>query len=99
MKISYSTNWMGPISLDWYKNRGLNWETELYSAGRLDFYNPTIDSHYPDEMAVPPMKSEDWHRLSEWLDDFSSDEVLTLQQIVEEYEKTNPKIRWWKENE
>jgi len=23
MSISYSTNWMGPISLDWYRERGL----------------------------------------------------------------------------
>jgi len=93
VKIRYSSNWMGPVSLNWYKDRGLNWETER----RLDFYNPTIDSHYSDEMAVPPMKSEDWHRLSEWLDTFSSETVLTLAEIVEQYEKTNSPIRWWKE--
>lgn len=23
MKVKYSTNWMGPISLDWYRQRGL----------------------------------------------------------------------------
>jgi len=97
MRVNYSTNWMGPISLSWYEERGLDYNTEPYSAGRLDFYNPTIDSKYPDEMSVPPMRSEDWHRLSEWLDNFESDTVLTLCEIVAEYEKTNPKIRWWKE--
>jgi len=65
------------------------------SAGRLDFHNPFSDSAYPDEMSVPAMRKEDWHSLSEWLDTFSSETVLTLAEIVEEYEKTNPKIRWW----
>jgi hypothetical protein len=46
-------------------------------------------------MSVPAMRKEDWHSLSEWLDTFSSETVLTLAEIVEEYEKTNPKIRWW----
>lgn len=23
MSVSYSTNWMGPVSIDWYKERGL----------------------------------------------------------------------------
>jgi uncharacterized protein YozE (UPF0346 family) len=94
-RVRYSTNFMGPISLNWYKDRGLNWETEPYSAGRLDFWNPFSDSMFSDEMSVPPMRSEDWHRLSKWLDTFSSEKVLTLDEIVEEYEKTNPKIRWW----
>lgn len=98
MPIRYSTNWMGPISLNWYEDRGLDYETEPYSAGRLDFYNPTTESHYPDEMSVPPMRSEDWRSLSKWLDKFSSETVLTLDEIVEEYEKTNPKIRWWEGN-
>ena len=48
-------------------------------------------------MSVPPMRSEDWHRLSEWLDTFSSEKILTLAEIVEQYEQTNPPIRWWKE--
>lgn len=99
MKIRYSTNWMGPVSLNWYTDRGLDYETEPYSAGRLDFYNPTVDSMYPDEISVPPMRSEDWHRLGDWLDEFTSDQVLTLAEIVNEYEKTNPKIRWWNERE
>lgn len=95
-KITYSTNWMGPVSLDWYKDRGLDYDTEPYAAGRLDFYNPSGDSMYPDEIGVPPMRQEDWHRFSVWLYEFTSERVLTLAEIVEEYEKTNPKIRWWK---
>lgn len=96
-RVRYSSNWMGPVSLDWYKDRGIDYNTEPYSAGRLDFWNPFSDSHYPDEMGVPPMRSEDWRRLSEWLNTFSSETVLTLDEIVKEYEKTNPRIRWWQE--
>jgi hypothetical protein len=69
--------------------------TEYYSCGRLDFWNPYSDSHYPDEMGVPPMRAEDWNSLSDWLDTFETDKVMTLQEIVTEYEKTNPKIRFW----
>jgi len=73
--------------------------TEYYSCGRLDFWNPFEESSYPDEISVPPMRREDWDNLSEWLDKFRSDKILTLDEIVLEYEKTNSKIRWWIENE
>lgn len=73
--------------------------TEYYSCGRIDFWNPYKDSHYSDELGVPPMRAEDWGRFGDWLDAFETDKVLTLQQIVAEYEKTNPKIRWWVDNE
>jgi hypothetical protein len=41
------------------------------------------------------MKAQDWARLSDWLDTFETDELWTMDQIVELYEKTNPKIEWW----
>lgn len=124
-KVRYSTNWMGPISLDWFRDRGLTKRVtkvldkdspisdkkkgdvvefdeivESYSAGRLDFWNPNDpESMYPDEMGVPPMRSEDWNTFSDWLHTFRSDGVLSLKEIVAEYEKTNPPIRWWVEND
>jgi hypothetical protein len=73
--------------------------TEYYSCGRLDFWNPYDDSNFPDELGVPPMRSEDWHRFSDWLDEFETDKVMTLQEIVTEYEKTNPPIRFWVDKE
>lgn len=72
--------------------------TESYSCGRLDFWNPNVDSKYPDEMGVPPMRSEDWHCFSDWLDTFETDDVLDLNQLVALYEQTNAKIRWAKED-
>ena len=94
-KVRYSTNWMGPVSTQWYTDRGLDMNKEPYSAGRLDFWNPNNQSIYSDEMAVPPMRREDWNSFSEWLETFESDGVLSLNEIAAEYEKTNPPIRWW----
>jgi hypothetical protein len=69
--------------------------TERYACGRIDICDGTP---YGDEVGLPPMKEEDWARFSDWLDDFSSEEKLTRAEIVAEYEKTNPKIRWWEES-
>lgn len=112
MAIRYSTNWMGPVSMDWYRVRGLTKKaivrfnmveqeideiTEHYSTGRIDFFNPNNDSSYPDEIPIPPMRSEDWDRFSKWLEIYETDDVLTLEQLVYVYELKNPKIRWWNE--
>ena len=86
-------NWMGPLYEQWYKDRNLPLWT--YSAGRIDFMNNLKDSSYPDEMAVPPMLREDWFRFSNWLVTFETDFPWTLEQIVELYERDNPKITWW----
>ena len=108
MKIRYSTNWMGPISIDWYKQRGLTRPaffrfkdqdvetveiTESYSAGRIDVND---GSDYGDEIHLPAMRNEDWHRFSKWLETFETDDVWTLEQLVELYERANPKITWSK---
>ena len=107
MKIRYSTNWMGPVSLDWYKQRGLTHKENIevlgqivevdsitthYSAGRIDVYG--LDS-YPEEIALPPMKSESWQLFSKWLETFETDDVWTLGQLVWLYEKKNPRIEWY----
>jgi len=71
--------------------------TEYYSAGRVDIYG---DDPYPDEVSVPPMKSEDWNRFGDWLNTFETDDKWNLKQLVEMYERrANSKIRWWKEQE
>ena len=125
-KCRYSTNWMGPAGLWWYRERGLtrtatrvcetvsirdllrdrypNIEvgdgyeveevTEHYSCGRIDVRGGDVDSPYGDEIGVPPMLSDDWFQFSRWLDYFTTDTMWSLEDIVQEYEKTNPKIRW-----
>lgn len=71
--------------------------TQYYSCGRLDFWNPHNDSMFSDELGVPPMRNEDWSSFGDWLDTFEADDVLNLNQLVELYEQTNPKIQWAKE--
>lgn len=119
MPVRYSTNWMGPVNTQWYKDRGLvvretitltedsqltgrkagdtfeiDQITESYSAGRIDV-SGTGDK-YGYEIGLDPMQSEDWNRFSEWLRTFETDDVWSLEDLVEMYERTNPKIRWAK---
>ena len=72
--------------------------TEHYAGGRLDFWNNLDpDSMFPDEMSVPVMRLEDWQAFGKWLETFETDFPWTLAQLVELYERDNPKIRWWKD--
>lgn len=41
----------------------------------------------------------DWNRFSDWLDKFRTSEQWNLDQILMEYYKTNPEIRWFEDNE
>ncbi len=95
-KVRYHTNWMGPAHQKWYEDRNLPLWT--YSAGRIDFWNNlNPDASHLDEMNLPPMVREDWDRFSMWLDTFETDFPWTLEQLTELYERTNPKIRWYKD--
>lgn len=69
---------------------------EEYSCGRIDVCN---GEPYGTELSVPPMRAEDWNAFSDWLDNIETDDVWTLEQLVELFEKTNPKIRWGEEVE
>lgn len=89
--IRYSTNWMGPIGKHWYEKRGL--EPWTYAAGRIDCRGGDL-GRYGTEIGLDPMLNEDWARFSEWLSTVETDDLWTLEQLVEQYEKTNPKIRW-----
>ena len=90
MTIHYNTNWMGPINMEWIRRNGEGW-----SIGRIDCRGKGLDM-YGEELDLPPMKSDDWHRFSEWLWNFSTDTLWTLDELVEVYEITNPKITWLK---
>ena len=121
-KISYYTNWMGPVNMEWDRKRGLTKTetvvlekdssftnrkagesvemekiTEHYSGGRIDVYG--TGDPYGDEIGVPPMKTEDWNRFGNWLENFRTTTMLTLEELVAEYEKTNPAIQWDKVND
>jgi hypothetical protein len=68
---------------------------EQYSCGRIDVRGTGMP--YGDEISVDPMMAEDWYDFGDWLETVKTDEMLTLKQLVEMYEITNPKIRWWED--
>jgi len=99
--ITYSTNWMGPINLHWYKERGLLEEdgvtpTIRYSAGRIDIRDDTKEGYDGwDEYSVAPMHSEDWNTLSDYLWDLETEELLSYNELIEQFETHYGKrIRW-----
>ena len=69
---------------------------QSYSCGRIDCRGEDL-GQFGDELGVDPMKSEDWHRFGVWLNTVETDYMWTLDQLVEMYERTNPKIEWWVE--
>lgn len=84
--FTYSTNWMGPINTDWIKKHG-----DCWSAGRIDVCG---GSDYPDEYSLPPMHSQDWERLSAWLDGLETEKVWSFVELITEFEKHHPPIKW-----
>jgi hypothetical protein len=51
--IKYSTNWMGPVSLDWYRERGLTQtetkiatENTMFTTEGEAFTSESITTHY-----------------------------------------------------
>lgn len=85
--IHYSTNWMGPVSLDWTQKHG-----DCWAGGRIDIYG----SEYPDEYALRLMHVEDWGRLSCWLDQLETETQWSYEKIIEQFEQHHgSKIRWW----
>lgn len=86
--ITYWLNWMGPINKDWISKNGDHW-----SCGRIDV-SGIENEPFGFELGVPNMLSSDWVMFGAWLRGFVSSELLSLKELVAEYEKTNPKITW-----
>ena len=126
MTVSYSTNFMGPISMDWYKQRGYTKRVvkfidsdflsrirkqplgtkyevdeviEEWAGGRIDIYGLDPAEHWNgmSEYSLPIMRAESWGELTEWLDDFESEELLEFDDLINTFEtETGHKIEWEK---
>ena len=124
MTISYSNNMMGPVSLDWFRERGLTkkvrkvleeggtiypkglgpgdvWEYEdvatYYAGGRIDIRGVPGDEYWNGwhEYSVAPMHGEDWNALSDWLNDFNTEELISFEELIAQFEAHYGKqIRW-----
>lgn len=93
--ISYSTNWMGPVSTGWYTQRGI---MEQCCAGRIDIRG-VPDAPWGLEYGLRPMLAESWSLLSDWLDDFESKTLLELDDLLDLFEtETGHKILWIQED-
>ena len=91
MSVSYSTNWMGPINENWIAKHGTEW-----SAGRIDIRDDSKEGYDGWlEYSVAPMHSEDWNALSEYLWDLTTEELLSYNELIEQFETHyGKKIRW-----
>lgn len=120
--ISYSTNWMGPSGMWWFRDNGftkivnkvltednrfsgvkkgevieVEEITKYWYGGRIDIYGLSQEEYYggQSEMSLPIMDGISYKNFSEWLEKFESKTVLSLDELVEEFEKNNPKINWF----
>ena len=99
--ISYSTNWMGPINIQWYKDRGLTKEAEpRWSELLQKTIQPTeitehwaggridirgTDNPYGDETGLPIMHGEDFACFSDWLNGYKTEEIQNFKEILKAY--------------
>ena len=67
--------------------------TQQWAGGRIDIRGEGLGI-YGDEMGLPIMRGDSYRQFSDWLDTFKTDDVWTLAQLVELYERANPKIIW-----
>ena len=110
MSIRYSTNWMGPISMQWFRDRGLTRkQPRRYSEILQRWIEPEeiterwmggrIDvygSDYPTEIGLPIMSAQSWGEFSQWLEQYSSETEKTLDELVQAfYNNTNKRIIWY----
>jgi len=95
--ISYSTNFMGPISLQWYRDRGIDPKLQQYAGGRIDVYGVNEDDHYAGTTAIglPVMKAQCFNNLSAFLRDFTSSSLLSYNELLTLYYAAgNPEIEY-----
>ena len=102
--ITYSTNWMGPVNMQWFEERGLvenNEITTYYSAGRIDIRDSSKEGYDGwNEYSLPAMHGEDWNKLSDWLYNLKTERLYGYHELIDTFEEeTGIKIRWWKEDE
>ena len=127
--VTYSTNWMGPVNMNWYRERGLTRKvtrvvkeddllvklgrkkvgdvleydeiTTHYGAGRIDIRDDTKEGYAGwNEYSVAPMHGEDWNALGDYLWDLTTEQLLSYNELIEQFETHYGKrIRWAEKRE
>ena len=73
-----------------------------YSCGRIDIRGLDEEDGYwcgQHEYGINIMLSEDWYALTEWLDDFKSEELVPYDLLIEQFETHYKKQLRWVNNE
>ena len=76
--------------------------TESYSCGRIDIYGLDESEHWggKSEYSLGVMKTESWNLLSDYLNDYESSELVSYDDLIEDFEtRSKHKIEWWVEND
>lgn len=102
--VTYSTNWMGPISMSWFRDRGLTYTkggfeaiTTMYCGGRIDIRGLDEEYYYngQSEYGLRPMHKEDWDALTVWLQKLKTETLVPYHTIIKDFEEDyGRKIRW-----
>lgn len=88
---------MGPISLQWYRDRDIDPKLQQYAGGRIDVYGVSEDDYYAGRTAIglPVMKAECFNSFSAFLRDFTSSSLLRYDDLVTlYYAEGNPEIEY-----
>lgn len=70
---------------------------ESYSGGRIDIYGLDQEEYWggKHEYNLPPMITEDWNALGEWLDQMQTETLWTYEKLIEHFQYYNKaEIRW-----
>ena len=69
--------------------------TTHYAGGRIDIRG-VPNEPWGSEYSLAVMHGEDWNELGEWLDNFESEELVSYDSLIEQFENEyGKKIRWW----
>ena len=113
VKISYSTNWMGPVSTRWYEENNIPYVLKTTSGkfGPATEYKDFTESYscgridirgVPDEpwgleYGLPIMHGEDCNALSDYLEELTTEELVPYNTLIEQFETHYGKKIRWKE--
>jgi hypothetical protein len=88
---------MGPVSLQWYRDRGIDHKLQQYAGGRIDVYGVNENDYYAGKTAIglPIMKAQCFNALSDFLRGFTSSELLRYDDLIALYYAAgNPQIEY-----
>ena len=99
--VTYSINWMGPVSTRWYEERNIPFETRE-TCGRIDIRGLDEERYYcgQHEYGLAPMKTNDWNYLSDWLNNLETEQRLGYTSLLQQFEEyLGRDIQWFDEPE